>query len=154
RKTGTVVTGRSPHHNLRNFIQYFRLHDAKGGLLRSTAQVLSLSRHAAGKAEAMAFGVETGAELIRIHRLRRIKQKPVMHAVMTMAAARLPDFPRRPTEIPQLFYLHLLERYGIRLSAVRESITAELASEEDCSLLALAAPAAILVIDERAYDQA
>jgi GntR family transcriptional regulator len=153
RKTGTIVTGRSPHHNLRNFFQYFRLHDQAGALLRSTAQVLSLTRASASEAEASVFGVESGAELIRIQRLRLVKQSPVMHETMAIPAARLPEFPRHAEELPQLLYLHLLERYGIRLSAVRESVTAILASDEDRRLLRLASPAAILVIDETAYDQ-
>jgi GntR family transcriptional regulator len=39
RKTGTVVTGRSPHHSLRSFFQYFRLHGRDGAVLRSQARV-------------------------------------------------------------------------------------------------------------------
>jgi GntR family transcriptional regulator len=153
RKTGTIVTGRSPHHNLRNFFQYFRLHGGSGSLLRSTARVLSLVGDTASEAEASIFGLQSGAELIRIQRLRLVEQKPVMHETMAIPAARLPDFPQQATELPQLLYLHLLERYGIRLSAVRESVTAALASDEDRRLLELPSPAAILVIDETAYDQ-
>src|SRR5262245_16243840 len=39
RKTGTVVTGRSAHHSLRSFFQYFRLHGIDGSLVRSRAKV-------------------------------------------------------------------------------------------------------------------
>jgi GntR family transcriptional regulator len=152
RKTGTIVTGRSPHHNLRNFFQYFRLHDGSGALLRSTARVLSLAKDAASAAEAAIFGIGAGADLVRINRLRLVKQRPVMHEAMAMPAARLPDFPRQAADLPQLLYLHLLERYGIRLSAVRESVTAALATEEDRELLELGEPAAVLVIDETAYE--
>src|SRR5262245_40726762 len=42
RRTGTVVTGRTPQHSLQFFFQYFRLHGADGALLRSEAEVLSL----------------------------------------------------------------------------------------------------------------
>jgi hypothetical protein len=52
RKTGTVVTGRSPHHSLRFFYQYFRLHSDGGGLLRSTPRVMSLTQAEANAAEA------------------------------------------------------------------------------------------------------
>jgi GntR family transcriptional regulator len=153
RKTGTIVTGRSPHHNLRNFYQYFRLHGGSGALLRSTARMLSLVTDSASAAEAAGFGIEAGAELIRIHRLRLVKQKPVMHERIAIPSARVPDFPQRAADLPQLLYLHLLERYGIRLSAVRESVTAALASDEDRLLLDLGSPAAVLVIDETAYEQ-
>src|SRR5438093_1135584 len=39
RKTGTVVTGRSPHHSLRFFFQYFRLHGRDGEMVRSRARM-------------------------------------------------------------------------------------------------------------------
>lgn len=153
RKTGTVVTGRSPHHTLRHFFQYFRLHDASGALLRSRAEVLRLEHEPADEAEASAFGIERGSEVIRIERLRHIGERPVMIDSFAMPAARLAGFPRRPADVPQLLYLHLLERYGIRLSAVRESITAAIATARDRRLLHLRSPAALLVIDETSYDQ-
>ncbi len=153
RKTGTVVTGRSPQHNLANFFQYFRLHGADGALLNSSARVLSLSRGPATEGEAATFGIDPGSEVIGLQRVRRIESVPVMHERLALPAARLPEFPRRTAEIPELLYLHLLERYGIRLSAVRESVTAEVATQEDCELLRLVPPAAVLVIDEIAYDQ-
>jgi GntR family transcriptional regulator len=52
-----------------------------------------------------------------------------------------------------LLHLFLLEHYGIRICAVREQVSAELADEEDLALLALSAPAAVLRIEEIAYDQ-
>ncbi len=65
----------------------------------------------------------------------------------------MPDFPRRPQDVPDLLYLYLLERHGIRIAAVRDSLTAEVASARDRELLGLAAQAAVLVCDSRAYDQ-
>lgn len=154
RKTGTVVTGRTPQHSLRFFFQYFRLHRADGSLLRSVANVLGLARDAATDMEAAAFGLQPDAELIRLSRLRCVESRPVMYETMVLSAQRLPDFPERPAEIPELLYLHLLERYGIRVSAVRETVTAALATEEDRRILELPASAAVLVIDDIAYDQA
>ena len=51
RKTGTVVTGRTPHHSLRHFFQYFRLHDRDGELVRSAAKVLSVGVARANREE-------------------------------------------------------------------------------------------------------
>jgi len=154
RKTGTVVTGRSPHHGLRNFFQYFRLHGADGSPLRSTPEVLALGRRTATAAESTALRLEPGAQLIELRRLRRVAGVPMMHETMMMSEHRLPDFPTRTEALPDLIYLHLLEQYGIRICAVRESVTAALASREDCRLLGLVSPFAVLVIDEVAYDQA
>jgi GntR family transcriptional regulator len=154
RKTGTVVTGRSPQHSLRFFFQYFRLHAADGSLLRSVTKVLGLTRETAGDDEAAALDIAPRSGLIRLHRLRSVGGRPVMHERFAFPAARLPDFPAKAEEVPDLLYFHLLERYGIRVAAVREQLTADLATAEDRRLLALRSPAAVLAIDEIAYDQA
>jgi GntR family transcriptional regulator len=77
-----------------------------------------------------------------------------MHDKLRLAEERVPGLPREPEALPSLLYLHLLERYGIRISAVREQITADLASDEDMVLLDLPGRQAVLTIDEVAYDQA
>ena len=154
RKSGTVVTGRAPQHSLRFFFKYFRLHGADGTLLHSEPEVLSLASGTADAMEATAFGIAQGSVLIRLHRLRRVNGRPVMHETLALPAHRLPGFPTMPQDVPHLLYLHLLECHGIRVSAVRESVTAGLASAEDRRLLQLALPDAVLVIDDTAYDQA
>jgi GntR family transcriptional regulator len=153
RKTGTVVTGRAPQHNLRFFFQFFRLHGKDGALLKSEAEVLSVVRRPADAHEATHFGVGIDEPLISLHRIRSIDDKPVMHSRISLVLKRLPGFPEQPARIPKLLYRHLLDAHGIRISAVRESLTAALATEEDRRLLSLSDPAAVLVIDEAAYDQ-
>ena len=154
RKTGTVVTGRAPHHSLRYFFQFFRLHAADGAQVRSQARMLSRTVGPADAAETAILGLDPGAEVLRLHRLRLIDGVPIMRDEMVLDAARLPGFPTDPAEIPALLYLHLVERYGIRVSAVREEVGAELASAEDARLLQLDPPCAVLTIREVAYDQA
>lgn len=153
RKTGTVVTGRPPHHSLRFFFQYFRLRGADGALLRSEPKVLRLNRIPADAESARKLALPPGARLIAIERLRSLSGRPVMRDRFLLPAARLPDFPERPADVPDLIYLHLVERYGIRISAVRERLSAALATAEDRRLLALPTRAALLHIDEVAYDQ-
>jgi len=92
--------------------------------------------------------------VIRLHRLRRVEERPVMHETMVLPEERLPDFPRAAEDVSELLYRHLLERYGIRVSAVRESVQVVLASEKDGRLLELPLPAAVLLIRETAFDQA
>jgi GntR family transcriptional regulator len=154
RKTGTIVTGRSPNHSLRFFFQYFRLHGIDGSLQRSHARVLSLAVEPATSDERARLKLADGARVLRLHRTRNIDERPVMHERIVLPAHRVPDFPRDPARVPELLYLHLLERYGIRISAVREQLSADLGSDEDLALLGLTPPAAVLTIDEIAYDQA
>jgi GntR family transcriptional regulator len=152
RKTGTVVTGRAPHHSLRFFFQYFRLHRADGTLVRSTSQFLKVQARPASNDEADVLQIATGG-VITIHRIRHADGRPVMHDKLVLAEERVPGLPLQPEALPPLLYLHLLEQYGIRISAVREQITADLASDEDMTLLGLSGQQAVLTIDEIAYDQ-
>lgn len=153
RKTGTVVTGRTPHHSLRFFFQYFRLHGADGSLVRSTSRFVSVEALPATPEQADSLQIRTGG-VISLHRVRDVNGRPVMHDRLVMAQERLPDWPRDTAALPPLIYLHLLERYGIRISAVREQISADLASDEDIALLQLGGRDAVLTINEVAYDQA
>jgi GntR family transcriptional regulator len=154
RKTGTVVTGRAPQHSLRFFFQYFRLHGEDGTLQHSAPEVLSVQIRPADADEAALFAEPAGAPLIRLHRIRRIGGVAVMHSRICLVARRVPDFPDLPARVPALLYLHLLDAYGVRIAAVREKLTAELAGKDDRRLLALPSPNAVLVIREEAYDQA
>lgn len=55
--------------------------------------------------------------------------------------------------MPPLLYRFLFEQYDVRVAAVREQITAQLANEEDATLLELTLPHAVMVIDEVSFDQ-
>jgi GntR family transcriptional regulator len=149
-RIGTVVTGRAPQHSLRFFYEFFRLHAADGRLLHSEAEVLSVATDVAPD-DAACFA---GEAVIRLHRLRRVEGARVMQERIVLPAARLPGFPMQPAAVPALLYNHLLARYAIRVTAVRESLTAQLATPEDFLHLGLDQPAAILVIDDIAFDHA
>ncbi|MDB5359447.1 MAG: GntR family transcriptional regulator [Rhodospirillales bacterium] len=153
RKTGTVVTGRTPHHSLRYFFQYFRLHGLDGTLVRSKARVLSVSVELAAADEAAALEIDPATAVLRLHRTREIDGRVVMHDRFSLPAGRIADFPQDPDRVPELLYLFLLEQYGIRISAVREQVSAELADEVDQAVLGLSLPAAVLRIEEIAFDQ-
>ena len=99
------------------------------------------------------FAVADTEPLLHLHRIRRVAGAPVLHSRISLVASRVPEFPREPRKAPPLIYRHLLEAYGIRIAAVREKVTAEVATKEDRKLLGLPAPSAVLVMDEEAYDQ-
>jgi GntR family transcriptional regulator len=94
------------------------------------------------------FAIAKGEPLLRLHRVRSVAGAPILHSCIALVASRVPGFPRQPAKVPALIYRHILEAYGIRVAAVREKIRAELASAEDCRLLELSSPNAVLVIDE------
>lgn len=55
--------------------------------------------------------------------------------------------------MPGLWYYHLVDKYGIRISAVREKLSAELINEEDARPLNVSMPTAVMCIEEVAFDQ-
>ncbi len=153
-RLGTVVTGRSPEHSLRFFFQYFRLHGVDGALLHSRAMTLAVAEHPADAAAAARLGVAQGSPLLHLHRLRLVEDQPVMSDLFRIPAAHVPGLTREAALLPELLYRHLIDAYGIRVTAVREELRAELTTAEDRALLRLPDPAAVLVIEAVVFDQA
>ncbi len=151
-RTGTVVTGRTPHHRLRRFFQYFRLHSEDGKLLHSTVRMISAKLDLASKQECQKLHLnpDKGCQILRLKRVRLIEGVPVMWDIFTIPEPLLPDFPL--DDVPSRLYLYLLEKYGIRISAVRESLSAELATDEDRTLLEVTGVHPIMQIEEVAFD--
>lgn len=152
RKTGTVVTGRAPPHSLRHFFHYFRLHRRDGSLVRSRTELVAMDRRPAAETERRDLRLEAGAEVLDLARVRRIDGRAIMHEHLVLVADRLPGFPPRES-VPELLYLFLLEEYGIRMSAVREQLSADALGPRDGALLDIGEARAVLVIEEVAYDQ-
>ncbi|MET3792073.1 GntR family transcriptional regulator [Aquamicrobium terrae] len=153
RKTGTVVTGRSPKHNLRFYFHYFRLHKRTGEMQNSIPRILAVTRRTATSHEAQTLGIGAEEDVVHIHRVREVEGRPVMHEEVVIPAVLIPDFSLEKEKIPERLYPMFWHRYGIKISAIREMIEAELATEQDCRFLDLSAPAAVLVINEVAYDE-
>lgn len=154
RKTGTVVTGRTPHHSLAQFYRYYRLHGAEGELVTSETLTLELRRRPASAEEAARLELEPAAPVIFLLRQRRRKGRVVMIDRIVLPEALASGFPDRVEEAPEKVYGWLLERRGLRIAAVRERLIARLATAEDLRLLELGEgeTRALLEIDEVAYD--
>lgn len=154
RRTGTVVTGRTPHHTLSRFYRFYRLHTLDGKLINTDARVLKVERTAPSDEEIDKLRLAADDVVIRIKRLRISDERPVMLDRCVLPQNLAPDFPNDATSAPPMIYKWLFDNYGLQLSAIREQITACLATEEDCNLLELdpGQPHAMLYISEIAYD--
>jgi GntR family transcriptional regulator len=152
-RVGTVVTGRSPEHSLRFFFRYFRLHGADGALLRSQVETLALVERTPSPDDARRLGIPCDERVLHISRRRSIAARPIMLDLYRIPASQVPGFPREAASLPELLYLYLLERWGIRVTAVREELGADLATAKDRAALSLPNPAALLVMEETCYDQ-
>jgi len=153
RKTGTVVTGRTPQHSLRFFFDYFRLHSREGNLQNSRSVVLTVCTREATVDESERLTISKGEAVLDIHRLRLVSDRPVMHEAIILPDQLVPGFPQEPALVPERIYPVLWDQYGLKISAIRERVEADLATDVDCALLDLTAPAAVLVLHEVAYDQ-
>lgn len=154
RRTGTVVTGRSPHHTLDRFYHYYRLHSSDGDLVNTESRVLKVEEREARQEDIARLLLEPGARVGFVLRLRIWEGRPVMIDRVVIPLARIGRLPRTADAMPSLIFKWLLEEHGHRLSAVRERVTARLASLDDCALLDLdpGQPHALLNIDEVAFD--
>jgi GntR family transcriptional regulator len=151
RKTGTVVTGWTKLLNLSHFYRYFRLHDKQGRLLKSRAVLIGYVRGRASAREAEKLELQKAEAVIRLQRVRYVDGRAAMIDFFVFAEKLVPDFPDE-SEVPELLYLFLFEKYGIRVAAVRENITAELAGPKEAALLGLKQPHALLKFEELAFD--
>ena len=154
RKSGTVVTGRTPHHSMSQFYQYYRLHTIEGRLVSSNTVLVDACHRGATLDEAERLELPVNAPVAYMLRLRIYEGRPVMFDRVTVPLSLAPDFPVTIEEMPTLVYKWPLERHGLRLAAVREKLVARLATEEDLRYLDLPldVPRALLDIDEVSYD--
>ncbi len=154
RKTGTVVTGRAPRHTLDRWYNFYRLHALDGSLINTETRNVSLIKEHASDAEVEQLRLPEGAYVARITRLRLYKNQPVMIDYIVLPIHRLDGFPETLENLPPLLYKWLLETYGLRLGALREQVTARIATERDRALLELEGddPVALLHINEVGYD--
>ncbi|HEX7388182.1 MAG TPA: GntR family transcriptional regulator [Castellaniella sp.] len=152
RKTGTVVTGWAQLHNMSHFYQYFRLHDKEGHLLRSHAKLFLHEVADSDATEREQLRLASGAQVLRLHRVRYIDEHPAMLDQFTLPLALIPGFPAKD-HVPELLYQFLFQHYDLRIAAIRESVTAGLADEHVARHLQLTRPAAVLMLEEVAFDQ-
>lgn len=150
-KTGTVVTGRTPHHRLDMCFRYFRLHGPGDTLQTSLSRVAAFERRLANAEESANLELNRHAEVCRIQRVRIIDGQPIMWDDITLSAALVPEF-QNAEDLPSLLSSYLLDRHGMRITAQREKLWSDMANNEDRKLLERKGQFAVLVIDAVAFN--
>lgn len=151
-KTGTIVTGRTPHLRLEDSFHYFRLHGPGDSLARAQSRIFGYERRLATPREADILRLDADASVHKFERVRRVDGIAVMRDHVVFPVAIAPDI-ETVDDIPQTLAIYFLERYGIRVAAQREKLSAALADETDRRILERSGEFAVLVIDEIAFDQ-
>jgi GntR family transcriptional regulator len=147
-KRPVVGTGQVPWNfqELRGFSEEMK----RRGLVPSS-KVLSLKKLAADAEVAQALGLEIGAEIFALHRLRFVNGEPVALVTSNLPAAIFPDIDRQDLEKNSLYFI-FEKFYRRRLNWAEEEIGAASATEEEARVLDTLPGKPLLFVRETTYD--
>ncbi|MGE0205956.1 MAG: GntR family transcriptional regulator [Hyphomicrobiaceae bacterium] len=144
---GTFVVEHTPQHVL---FRFFSIYDETGEQVLPDSLPASVRTGAASAAERAKLGLDKGAEVIRIRRIRTRRGAPFIHETIVLPAALFPDLGK--TDVPNTLYDLFQKVYGVLVAHTDERITAVAASPVDSKALDVAAGAPLLHIDRVTFD--
>lgn len=97
------------------------------------------------------LGIEPGALMLRIERVRSLAGRPVINEVIWLPRARFPDFDVA-AEIPNNIYQMISLRWGVTIARADERLTATIADTTDAARLGCRAGQPLLAIQRVALD--
>lgn len=124
---------------------------AANGFTAST-QLLSATRIRAEDDLATRLGIEVGASVFRIERLRLADERPMAVETSHLSAARFPQLTRHMRR-EQSLYAILNQHYGVVPVSAEESISTAPASPREAALLDTDTGAPMLVLGRHTFDQ-
>ena len=113
--------------------------------LKSSSRVLGKAIVPASPETAMRLGIEPGAPTLHLHRLRSVDGVPVAIEEVWLAHDQFPRI-EKVDFVRCSLYETLREKYGIRVGSADEVIEARPATQQEASLLEIAAKSSLLVI--------
>ena len=119
--------------------------------LAASSQLLDAQRIKADAVVAEKLGIEIGAPVYRLDRLRLADDWPVAVETSLLSAQRFPGLSRHMRKAESLHAL-LFEVYGIRMRRGEELIDTAPASPRDAKLLLADTGAPMLVVKRRSFD--
>lgn len=146
---GTVVAS---HDSDAVLFRFFNLRRADGTVFQPESRVLSRTRRRATKAEVNALGLDAGAEVICITRVRDGDGQPVIYEHIILDAARFGRLEHAPDPLPNTLYQLYQRDFGATVHRALEKLTTATASPACARELGLPAGAALLRVDRLAVD--
>ena len=116
---GTFV---AEHDEQRILFQFFKLVSDDGVARFPDSQVLNMAMATADAAECTALNLSTGADVIRIRRIRSLGGKPLVLETVSLAAHVFPGLQDGP--VPNNLYSLFATQYGITIANARERLKA------------------------------
>ena len=130
---GTFV---STHEQRRAQFHFLNIAAADGGRALPESRVLSCRRGRATRAELDALGLEAGARVIRIERVRAFDQEAAIAETVVLDAQRFADLQgARVSELPNALYALYESVFGVTVHRAEERLRAVAASERDSQTL-------------------
>lgn len=135
---------------LRSFTETARAHGKSPG-----SALISAGLHIPPTSIAATLGLSPGEPAISLRRLRLIDQQPVMIGHDWVPIGIAPDLLDLDWAAEnRSLYAELSARYGVVPTHGQTVLSATLANAEECRLLNLGHPSAVLVVEQVAYDGA
>lgn len=150
RGRGTTVA----MHNQREQIQrHYRLETDEGVRLNREATYLDVTAARANATEARAFGINRGASISRVRRLRSANNRPFVIEYLTLREDIMPGIGALVDATrPQILYELLERQYHIIIAKVQEQVTAVKADAADAELLGVPVGEPMLQIERIGID--
>jgi len=131
---------------------FFMLYDDKNNRVYPLSQTDSVQHDAAGEDEAAALNLAPGSEVIRIHRIRVLDDKPVINEFVVLPASRFPGFNLDFNRLPNTLYEHYYQQFGIFVVRATEALEAVLPDAQDLKFLHLNSTKPLLEVCRKAFD--
>jgi GntR family transcriptional regulator len=129
---GTYVAEHTPERAL---FRFFRLTKPDGNRgIPETRDDETVKRRVARAVEAKKLGIETGAPVIEIVRVRVIDEKPAILEKIVLSLALFPDIDKKGP-LPNALYSMYQRDYGQNVSTAEEELRADAATREDAKRL-------------------
>ena len=146
---GTVVAS---HDSDAVLFRFFNLRRADGTTFHPESRVLARTRRRASPKEAHALGLEAGAEVVCITRVRDGDGQPVIYERILLDAARFGRLEHAPDPLPNTLYQLYQRDFGATVHRALENVTASAADRVCAQELGVPPGAALLRVERRALD--
>jgi GntR family transcriptional regulator len=143
---GTFV---AEHDEARILFQFFKLLPDSGEAAFPESKVVSARLAAATDDEARVLGLEAGADVYRIGRVRSLGGRPIIAERVTLPAALFPGLIEG--SVPNNLYGLYASRYGVTVARAHERLKAVALSSESALLLEVDESRPALLIDRVAF---
>lgn len=140
---GTFV---SEHTERRALFLYFNLVGRDGSRTMPTSRVVACEHRVASDIERERLRLEPGQEVIALHRVRALADKPVIVERLTLPRVLFPGL-NAEAKLPENLYRIYQGDYGITVARAVESVSATAAEPLEAQLLGVLPGAPLLEID-------